>query len=215
MYLDTCTGMGGGQHSLLTLLKRLDRSRYLPVLCSPRGSGLEARCKQLGMETRALPFRSVHMVSHSKAKPFAWTEDVVRSAFGVFYLAWNMARLKVDAVHANTFKAALVGTFACLLARKPLIFHDRITIRHGLLEKMVARMDCFDRILPAHGTYPLANTFLKEVLAAFLSIDSGSEPHAIDRTWGSVCHRYRFGTFDVLVKPPGSMGVNLLNGVES
>jgi glycosyltransferase involved in cell wall biosynthesis len=49
-----------------------------------------------------------------------------------------MARKDVDVVHANTFKAALVGSLACLLARKPLVFHDRITIRHGFLERMVA-----------------------------------------------------------------------------
>jgi glycosyltransferase involved in cell wall biosynthesis len=139
-YLDTCTELAGGQYSLLTLLKRLDRSRYVPLLYSPGGSKLEARCMDLGVETHTLPFRSVHVVSHSKARLFAWPEDVVRSAFGVFFLAWNLARKDIDVVHANTFKAALVGSLACILTRRPLVFHDRITIGHGLLERMVARL---------------------------------------------------------------------------
>jgi glycosyltransferase involved in cell wall biosynthesis len=140
MYLDTCTEMAGGQYSLFTLLKRLDRSKYVPILYAPGGSRLRALCAELGIETKTLPFRSVHMVSHSKPRLLAWTEDVIRSAFGLFFLAWSMARGDIDVVHANTFKAALVGSLACTLARKPLVFHDRITIRHGFLEKMVARI---------------------------------------------------------------------------
>ena len=140
MYLDTCTEMAGGQYSLLTLLKRLDRSRYVPLLYSPGGTGLEARCKDLGIETHTLPFRSVHMASHSKARLLAWPEDAARTALGVFLLAWSMARKDVDVVHAITFKAALVGSLACIFTRRPLVFHDRITIRHGFLERMVARL---------------------------------------------------------------------------
>jgi glycosyltransferase involved in cell wall biosynthesis len=139
IYVDTGTDMAGGQYSLLTLLKRLDRSKYVPILFAPSRSRLREMCKDLGVETHMLPFRSVHMESHMKPFVVAWLEDMVRSAIGVFFLAWAIGRKHGDAVHANTFKAALVGSIACLLARRPLIFHDRITIRHGVLGKLVAR----------------------------------------------------------------------------
>ena len=140
MYLDTCMEMAGGQYSLLTLLKRLDRSKYVPVLYTPGGSGLRARSDELGIEVHRLPFSSLHLSSDSRGRLVSRPEDAVRSFFGIFFLAWSMARRNVDVVHANTFKAALIGSLACVLARKPLVFHDRITIRHGLLERLVARL---------------------------------------------------------------------------
>jgi glycosyltransferase involved in cell wall biosynthesis len=140
MFVDTCTEMAGGQYSLLTLLKRLDRSKYVPLVYSPKGSTLGVLCRDLGIETHTLPFRSIHLVSHSKLRLLAWTEDAIRSTFGIAFLAWSMARKHIDVVHANTFKAALVASLACLVTRRPLVFHDRITIRHGLLERMVARL---------------------------------------------------------------------------
>ena len=140
MYLDTCMEMAGGQYSLLTLLKRLDRSKYVPLLYTPNGSGLGARVDELGIGVHHLPFSSVHLASDAHGRLVSRPEDAVRSFFGIFFLALSMARKHVDVVHANTFKAALIGSLACLLARKPLVFHDRITIRHGLLERMVARL---------------------------------------------------------------------------
>jgi glycosyltransferase involved in cell wall biosynthesis len=140
MYIDTCMEMAGGQYSLLTMLERLDRSRYVPFLYTPMGSGLSARSRELGIETHRLPFSSAHLDPRPTPRPFLWAEDALRSFVGIFFLAWSMARKNVDVVHANTFKAALIGSLACILARKPLVFHDRITIRHGILEKMVARL---------------------------------------------------------------------------
>jgi len=140
MYVDTCMEMAGGQYSLLTLLKRLDRSKYIPLLYTPGGSGLRARSGELGIAIRRLPFSSAHLTSKSKPGFFSGLVDGLLSFFGIFFLAWNMARRHVDVVHANTFKAALIATFACMLARKPLVFHDRITIRHGILERLVARL---------------------------------------------------------------------------
>jgi glycosyltransferase involved in cell wall biosynthesis len=139
MYLDTCTEMAGGQYSLLTLLKRLDRSRYLPAVFAPRGSKLGEAASRLGVEIHTLPFRSMHKSSHAKPGLISWPEDFFRSFLGVFVLTWHMRRGRVDVVHANTFKSALVGSIACFLARRPMVFHDMVTIRHGWLEKMVAR----------------------------------------------------------------------------
>ena len=54
LYLDTSTDLAGGQYSLLTLLKRLDRSKYVPLLSAPAASRLAALCEDLGIETPSL-----------------------------------------------------------------------------------------------------------------------------------------------------------------
>lgn len=140
MYLDTSIDMAGGQYSLLTLLKRLDRAEYVPILYAPGPSRLKRICGALGVETHVLPFRSVHRISHAKPGLVAWPEDILRSLAGMFFVVWAIWRRHVDVVHANTFKAALIASVACLIARKPLIFHDRVLIRHGLLGRIVARL---------------------------------------------------------------------------
>lgn len=140
MYLDTCTDMAGGQYSLLTLLKRLDRSKYVPLLFSPAGSRLADLCREMGIETRILPFRSLHLGSRRKTALFGWAADLVRSIAGFSFLVWSVRRKHVDVVHANTFKAALIASIACRLAGRPLVFHDRIAHGHGYLGKIVARL---------------------------------------------------------------------------
>ena len=78
MYLDTCMEMAGGQYSLLTLLKRLDRSKYVPLLYTPAGSGLGARVDELGIEIHRLPFSSVHLASDARGRLVSRPEDAVR-----------------------------------------------------------------------------------------------------------------------------------------
>lgn len=78
------------------------------------------------------------------------------------------------------------------------------------LENMVSRMDEFDKIYPAHGIYPLPNTFLHAVLAAFNKIKTGAKPDQIDCSWGTACYRYCFDGFEILIKPPGAKGIEIL-----
>ena len=78
------------------------------------------------------------------------------------------------------------------------------------LEKVISRSDEFEKLLPIHGPFPLPKSFLNEVLSAFMKIDSGAKPDAIDYSWGSECYRYRFSTFEVLVKPPGTKGISVI-----
>ena len=79
------------------------------------------------------------------------------------------------------------------------------------LKRVISRGDDIYRLLPTHGPYPLYNNFLNEVLAAFIEIEAGTEPDAIDHSWGPECYLYRFSTFEVLVKPPGMKGIKIFN----
>ena len=78
------------------------------------------------------------------------------------------------------------------------------------LEKVISRSDEFDKLLPIHGQYPLPKSLLHEVLLAFMKIDAGAEPDAIDHSWGPECYLYRFSSFEILVKPPGTKGISVI-----
>jgi len=77
------------------------------------------------------------------------------------------------------------------------------------LDRVLARRAAFDRLLPAHGPYPLPGSFLYDVRKAFRKIAGGAPPDVVDHSWGTPSHRYHFETFDVLVKPPGTEGVRI------
>jgi glycosyltransferase involved in cell wall biosynthesis len=64
----------------------------------------------------------------------------VEALRGIRFLASAIRRSRIDIVHANTFKAALVGGIACLAARRPMVFHDRILVTHGIVGRLVAVM---------------------------------------------------------------------------
>ncbi|MFZ1947288.1 MAG: glycosyltransferase, partial [bacterium] len=139
LYVDTGMGFGGGQASLVEVLRRLDRSVFEPVVASPEAGPLGSRCRGLGVTWLALPFGSAGGPDSRRgtgARRARWglpLADLASSIRGVFHLASLVRRLDADVVHCNTFKAALVGGIACVVARKPAIFHDRTQIGHGAL----------------------------------------------------------------------------------
>jgi glyoxylase-like metal-dependent hydrolase (beta-lactamase superfamily II) len=77
------------------------------------------------------------------------------------------------------------------------------------LEKVLSRAETFDRIYPAHGEYALPKEFLNTVMDAFQKITQGAPPDKIDTTWNEICHRYYFNGFDILIKPPGTKGIQI------
>jgi glycosyltransferase involved in cell wall biosynthesis len=144
MYLDTGIGIAGGQRSLIELLRHIDRARFHPLVYAPGRSGTFEACGRLGVDRVPLPFESVHLSSRHSSRAssslLAGIGDLFASAYGLLFLVREMVGRRIDIVHANTFKAALIGGLASVLAGRPMIFHDRILLGHGVLGGLVARM---------------------------------------------------------------------------
>jgi glycosyltransferase involved in cell wall biosynthesis len=155
LYVDTGMGFGGGQASLVEILRRLDRSVFEPVVSSPEAGPLGSRCRDLGVTWVALSFRSAGGPDSRRGRG-AW--GGVGSLRGIFHLASLARRLDVDIVHCNTFKAALVGGLACLVARKPAVFHDRTQMGHGALgpvvDALAGRIVVVSRAVAAKHRWP-------------------------------------------------------------
>jgi len=140
LYIDTGLGLAGGQISLVELLRHLAGHRFQPFVCSPKGSALEKKCGELAVAWLPLPTRSVHLSTRQAGAVAGVVGDLFDSLYGVGLLAAHIRANRIDIVHANTFKSALVGGMACLLLRRPMIFHDRTHIAHGVLGRLVASM---------------------------------------------------------------------------
>ena len=145
LYVDTGIGYAGGQVALIEVLKHLDQGRVWPVVASPPESRLHLKCAELDIAWLPLPAKSIHLLDRQRGSWTAVFKDVTSSMYSVAYLAVMIRRHKIDVVHANTFKGALVAAIACRFSRRPLVFHDRIHVAHGVLGKAVALMA--DRIV--------------------------------------------------------------------
>ncbi len=137
LYVDTGVGLAGGQYSLVEILKFLDTSRFRPIVCSPPTSGIKAKCREMDLEWLPLPFESVHLTSEGTGTLRGMMRDLLRSAYGVFYITGLIRRYRIDLVHANSFKAALASCPGSLLTGKPLVFHDRVHLSHRPLDWLV------------------------------------------------------------------------------
>ena len=60
--------VGGGEISLLTLLERLDRTRWLPIVVAPSEGAVISRCRTIGMTTHVVPFPSVRWPSLARTR---------------------------------------------------------------------------------------------------------------------------------------------------
>ncbi|MBN1106655.1 MAG: glycosyltransferase family 4 protein [Deltaproteobacteria bacterium] len=117
---------GGGQKSLLLLLRRLDRERFAPKCVAPTEGDFCNRLEKQGIPCFVIPMgrpRSIHFT------------DTIRTIAGVYRL---IRREKVHLVHTdgprNTFFAGMAARFAGI----PVVFHVRVT----------DTFHYFDRILP-------------------------------------------------------------------
>lgn len=137
LYVDTGIGLGGGQHSLIEIVKFLDTSRFQPVVCSPPTSALKTRCDKMGVVWVPLPFESAHLTSKNTGGLPGVLRDMATSLFGIFYLAGLVRRQRIDLVHANTFKAALACCPVSAVTGRPLLFHDRVHLSHRGLARLV------------------------------------------------------------------------------
>lgn len=116
--------VGGGQVSLLLLLKHLDRERLLPLLLCPQEGEVARRARALGVETYSLG-----------AGPSLDSLSAVRHALA---LRRHVKTLAVTLLHCDTIYAALMSGIGLRGLRVPVVFHARVSQPGG----------AYDRILP-------------------------------------------------------------------
>jgi glycosyltransferase involved in cell wall biosynthesis len=119
--------VGGGEESLLGLVRQLDRRRFLPIVLVPGEGELAEALRASGVDVEALPLRSVR----------PWTLPAV------LLQAWRVRNLVrgrwIKLVHAHGTRGALYAGLALWRTGIPLVWHVRIVDRDPWLDHMLLR----------------------------------------------------------------------------
>ena len=169
LYLDSGSGIGGGQRSLLLLLNLLDKDRFTPFVgClgdSPfavEAEKTEARVVPLSLpaahnKTDSSYSPSIKQVWHERARAYlvgdfsAKRDKSRRFTLGdlledfrqlgvIFQLHRTVKRYAIDIIHANSLSVALLGGIVARLNRIPILMHKRYATSYGILDRICERL---------------------------------------------------------------------------
>lgn len=129
LFVDHAEALGGAEHSLLLLLRHLDRSRFRPLLACNRGPLAEA--------ATALDV-PVILVEMPRIRGEAL--GPLRLLRGSQALARLIRRQQVDIVHSNVMRASFYAALAARLTGRPLVWHVRDI--HPPSERWYTRLMC-------------------------------------------------------------------------
>ena len=137
LYLDSGSGIGGGQRSLLLLLKHLDATRFRSFLGCLGDSMLAAAARKAGHPVVPLDLPQQHDKG-DKVRRFTF-DDIgrdLRQLKVIFQLLWVLEDKQIDLIHANSLAAGLIGGVAGKLYGIPVIMHKRYATAYGVLDRI-------------------------------------------------------------------------------
>jgi glycosyltransferase involved in cell wall biosynthesis len=114
---------GGGQVSLLLLLKFLDRERFLPMLLCPSEGEVARRARDLGVD--------VHLLGGGASL------DSLSAVCRALSLRRRVTALGAGLVHCDTIYAALASGIGLMGLRVPIVFHARSSESGGSFDAIV------------------------------------------------------------------------------
>lgn len=139
---------GGGQISLLKLLKNLDRDRFEPILLCPFRGDLTSQVEDIGIKIVITPMDS------PRKNPFGFIPSIRN-------LKRVLVESGVDIVHTNTSRSMLYGGLAAKPLGIPVIWHVRVIESEGLYDRFLARL-CTKIIVVSMAVRERFNWLLKK-----------------------------------------------------
>lgn len=119
---------GGGQISLLELLKNLDTTRFKPVVACPSEGSLVEEIHKLNITTKIIPMLPLRGYKNLLV-PIIVSKIV------------NLVRKeRIHLIHSNSSKCALYGSIAAKIINIPHIWHVRVSKKEKLLDKSLATL---------------------------------------------------------------------------
>jgi L-malate glycosyltransferase len=134
-YINSVTGVGGAELSLIELASHLDRSRFLPSLLTEGEGTLAQRCRLLN-----IPVTFGKFPFFSRRRPWVYASAV-----------WEIFRIvkqqKVRLIHINCDKAVPHAVLASKIARVPVICHVHDMTRAWFLPRYVKYLNTANMII--------------------------------------------------------------------
>jgi glycosyltransferase involved in cell wall biosynthesis len=120
--------IGGGEESLLGLVRGLDRRRFAPHVHVPGEGGMAIELRRIGVPIALRPLPTVR----------PWT--VLAGGRAVRDLRALLSARRIRLVHAHGSRGALYAGLAARRSRVPVIWHVRIVDRDPWLDGLLLRM---------------------------------------------------------------------------
>ena len=146
LYLDSGSGIGGGQRSLLLLLKHLDTTRFHSFVGCLGDSMLAAAARKAGHTVLPFDLPQQHDKG-DKARRFTFddiTRDL-RQLTVIFQLLGVLEAKQINLIHANSLAAGLIGGVAAKLYGVPVVMHKRYATAYGVLDRICEAL--LDRVI--------------------------------------------------------------------
>ena len=141
LYLDSGSGIGGGQRSLLLLLNLLDKARWTPFVGCLGDSAFAAEVKKTAANVIPLSLPAAHNKT-DKARRFTLRDlfEDFRQLQVIIELHRIVKRHAIDLIHANSLSVALLGGIVARLNRIPILMHKRYATSYGILDRICAQL---------------------------------------------------------------------------
>ncbi|MYF98811.1 glycosyltransferase family 4 protein [Candidatus Poribacteria bacterium] len=141
LYLDSGSGIGGGQRSLLLLLKVLDKDRWTPYVGCLGESPFASEVRKTGAYVVPLSLPEAHNKT-DKVKRFS-IQDLLndfRQLSVIGQLHKVVKQHDISLIHANSLSVALLGGAVAKWNRIPIIMHKRYATSYGILDKICEKL---------------------------------------------------------------------------
>ena len=119
--------VGGGELSLMDLLRGLDRDRWAPSLVVPEDGDVAALARELELPVHVIPLPTLRRPSLAGARSVTALAGLVRATGAAL-------------IHANGSRAMAYAGAAGRLASCPTLWHVRIADSDGLLDRALCAM---------------------------------------------------------------------------
>ncbi|MCG9132915.1 glycosyltransferase family 4 protein [Candidatus Poribacteria bacterium] len=141
LYLDSGSGIGGGQRSLLLLLDLLDKARFTPFVGCLSDSTFAAEVEKTTANVIPLSLPAAHNKT-DKVKRFTVRDllEDFRQLRVIIELHRAVKRHAIDLIHANSLSVALLGGIVARINRIPILMHKRYATSYGILDKLCERL---------------------------------------------------------------------------
>ena len=141
LYLDSGSGIGGGQRSLLLLLNLLDKDRFTPFVGCLGDSPFAAEAEKTEARVVPLSLPAAHNKT-DKIRRFTLGDllEDLRQFKVILQLHRMVKRNAIDLIHANSLSVALLGGIVARINRIPILMHKRYATSYGVLDRICERL---------------------------------------------------------------------------
>ena len=141
LYLDSGSGIGGGQRSLLLLLDLLDKARFTPFVGCLGDSAFAVEVEKTAASVIPLSLPAAHNKT-DKVKRFTLRDllEDFRQLRVIIELHRIVKRHAIDLIHANSLSVALLGGIVARLNRIPILMHKRYATSYGILDRLCEKL---------------------------------------------------------------------------